>query len=452
MTVVFISDSSLAPGCASCWAARSGSLGRPRVAPVSDSAGAEHRGLRRTIPVTMVTDLSWKFSWIDDQPGHIGVGSFCDQRVHELAVFLEEGRDPNMSWRDILNCHTTQGSWTAQDRLCPSISDCFDCRASGSASAGGTEWTVALFLPNTYRAGDGRALEVVASGETKTVCISNACWLVLTVLLLREPEGLRILPAHWRVPWSEIVEQAKRLTQDLGQALPAPDADVEMVCADAGSSSSGNPTDPDSGRYILGSARSLGATPKSGQPSTPRGLTSRSLGATSKSGQPSTLDIQLEEACAEWSEEERMRSDADLLEGYVDGYAADGYAAMDMDGYAVDAKTDSDSGRYTLGSARGSAGPERIGNFNGNPTDPDSDRYTPGSARGSAGPEYRFQAGQSVLQWWANWFKNTAEPREHYKKKERPSWYSGEILNPGRYVEDLPYAGELYTGIAYNVH
>ena len=43
MTVVFIFDSSLAPGCASCWAARSGSLGRPRVAPVSDSAGAEHR-------------------------------------------------------------------------------------------------------------------------------------------------------------------------------------------------------------------------------------------------------------------------------------------------------------------------------------------------------------------------------------------------------------------------
>ena len=341
------------------------------MAPVSDSAGAEHRGLRRTIPLTMgasrtAADLSWKFCWVDDQPGHIGVGSFFDQRVHELAIVLEEGRDPNMSWRDILNCHTTQGSWTAQDRLCPSISDCFDCRASGSASAGGTEWTVALFLPNAYRAGDGRALQVFASGETKTVCISNACWLVLTVLLLREPEGLRILPAHWRVPWSEIVEQAKWLTQDLRQALPAPDADVEMVCADAGSSSSGHPTDPDSGRYILGSARSLGATPKSGQPSTSRGVISRSLGATPKSGQPSTIDIQLQEACAEWSEEERMRSDADLLEGYVDGYAADGYAAdgyaaMDMDGYAVDAKTDSDSGRYTLGSARGSVGPECIG-------------------------------------------------------------------------------------------
>ena len=113
--------------------------------------------------------------------------------------------------------------------------------------------------------------------------------------------------------------------------------------------------------------------------------------------------------------------------------------------------TDPDCGRYTLGSARGSAGPERIGNFNGNPTDPDSDRYTPGSARGSAGPEYRFQAGQSVLQWWANWFKNTAEPREHNKKKEQPSWYSGEILNPARYVKDFPYAGERYTGIAYGV-
>jgi len=64
----------------------------------------------------------------------------------------------------------------------------------------------------------------------------------------------------------------------------------------------------------------------------------------------------------------------------------------------------------------------------------------------------RFNAGQSVLQWWSNWFANTSEPREHYKKKDRPSWYSGEILNPGHYVKDLPYAGALYTGIAYVVH
>ena len=257
MTVVFIFDSSLAPGCASCWAARPGSLGRPRVAPVSDSAGAEHRGLQRTIPLTMgasrvAADLSWKFCWVDDQPGHIGVGSFCDQRVHELAVCLDEGRDPNRSWRDILNCHTTQGSWNAEGRLCPSINECLDWRAPGSASAGGTEWTVVLFLPNTYRAGDGRALQVFASGETKTICIGNACWLVLTVLLLREPELVRIISAHGRVPWSEIVEQAKRLTQDLGQALPAPDADVEMVCADAGFSSSGDAMDRDSGGYTLG--------------------------------------------------------------------------------------------------------------------------------------------------------------------------------------------------------
>ena len=64
----------------------------------------------------------------------------------------------------------------------------------------------------------------------------------------------------------------------------------------------------------------------------------------------------------------------------------------------------------------------------------------------------RFNAGQSVLQWWSNWFANTSEPREHYKKKDRPRWYSGEILNPGHYVKDLPYAGALYTGIAYVVH
>ena len=64
-------------------------------------------------------------------------------------------------------------------------------------------------------------------------------------------------------------------------------------------------------------------------------------------------------------------------------------------------------------------------------------------------PEPRFCAGQSVLQWWANWFKNEGPAPTHYGKKRRPTWFSGEVVSPAVFIKELPYAGVLYTGWAY---
>ena len=66
--------------------------------------------------------------------------------------------------------------------------------------------------------------------------------------------------------------------------------------------------------------------------------------------------------------------------------------------------------------------------------------------------EPRFSAGQSVLQWWANWFKNEGPPPKVYGKKKRPSWFSGEILNPAVWTEGMQYAGVKYTGWVYPTH
>ena len=63
-----------------------------------------------------------------------------------------------------------------------------------------------------------------------------------------------------------------------------------------------------------------------------------------------------------------------------------------------------------------------------------------------------FRAGQSVLQWWANWFKNKGPAPQTYGKKRRPSWFSGEILNPPVWLEDMAYAGAKHTGWAYRAH
>ena len=43
-------------------------------------------------------------------------------------------------------------------------------------------------------------------------------------------------------------------------------------------------------------------------------------------------------------------------------------------------------------------------------------------------PPELFSPGQSVLQWWANWFKDCIELPKHYGKlHKRPTWFSGEV-------------------------
>ena len=51
-----------------------------------------------------------------------------------------------------------------------------------------------------------------------------------------------------------------------------------------------------------------------------------------------------------------------------------------------------------------------------------------------------FSPGQSIIQWWASWFKNADEPPKKYNKKKRPRWFSGEVLSYNGY-KAIKYAG-----------
>ena len=51
-----------------------------------------------------------------------------------------------------------------------------------------------------------------------------------------------------------------------------------------------------------------------------------------------------------------------------------------------------------------------------------------------------FLPGQSIIQWWASWFKNADEPPKKYSKKKRPAWFSGEVLSYNGY-KAIKYAG-----------
>ena len=58
---------------------------------------------------------------------------------------------------------------------------------------------------------------------------------------------------------------------------------------------------------------------------------------------------------------------------------------------------------------------------------------------------------QSVLQWWAPWFKNASETPQQYKRKSRPWWFSAEIASYGFYGE-IKYAGQTMTAHQYHVY
>ena len=64
-------------------------------------------------------------------------------------------------------------------------------------------------------------------------------------------------------------------------------------------------------------------------------------------------------------------------------------------------------------------------------------------------PQPRFSAGQSLLQWWAYWFKNEGPPPKVRPKYKRPAWWTREILTSAVWAQGKTYGGGKYTGWAY---
>ena len=65
----------------------------------------------------------------------------------------------------------------------------------------------------------------------------------------------------------------------------------------------------------------------------------------------------------------------------------------------------------------------------------------------------RFRVGQSVLQWWAPWFKDC--PADDFpstlKKKSRPTWFASEVVQYAG-VEPITYCGRPFEGHCYDVY
>ena len=57
-------------------------------------------------------------------------------------------------------------------------------------------------------------------------------------------------------------------------------------------------------------------------------------------------------------------------------------------------------------------------------------------------PKPLFIPGQSIIQFWAAWFEKAEAPVKQYSKKNRPGWFSGEVVSRDGY-ESIRYAGIL---------
>ena len=60
-----------------------------------------------------------------------------------------------------------------------------------------------------------------------------------------------------------------------------------------------------------------------------------------------------------------------------------------------------------------------------------------------------FSVGQSVLQWWASYFKTNGAPPKGKRSKKRPEWYSGEIVRAPVWTDDMLYNNDRFKGWVY---
>ena len=65
-------------------------------------------------------------------------------------------------------------------------------------------------------------------------------------------------------------------------------------------------------------------------------------------------------------------------------------------------------------------------------------------------PTAAFKCGQPVLQWWASWMKDASKTPRHYNRKNRPAWFSAEIVSYCGYGY-IKYAGQTMLAHQYNV-
>ena len=137
--------------------------------------------------------------------------------VAELAEFLWRNKSSSegVSWRNVLNNHTTNPPKSRGTQLVPSLKSILM-----TEKVRDDFWQARFTLPNSFRADDNWALAVEANGPSVADAEAYACWLAVTLLLLRtdEPSDYRLMVSHWTCG----IEAVWHRAQEVRRRAPAP--------------------------------------------------------------------------------------------------------------------------------------------------------------------------------------------------------------------------------------
>jgi hypothetical protein len=133
--------------------------------------------------------------------------------VDSLMAYLRFEKLPGRLLRQILSQHTTNQPKLQGPSPLISLQSCMEMKRTTPDHV-----ECHLVAPNSYTRGDGRSWQVMGEGKNELEAISEACLRGLVLLLLRNPDGVRLLGQDWKHGnVSNIRDCARRCAATLAQ-------------------------------------------------------------------------------------------------------------------------------------------------------------------------------------------------------------------------------------------
>ena len=138
------------------------------------------------------------------------------QRLQEMEVYIMTHHKG--LWYNTLNNHASTRPKQYGGPVVPSIRACRSF-SQNTAASDGADTLCILDMPNSFASSDGRRLQAQGSGNNEKEASENACRQAVAKLLLMEPAGVVLRPAHWKISPNELLA-ALPGADTVHQALP----------------------------------------------------------------------------------------------------------------------------------------------------------------------------------------------------------------------------------------
>ena len=124
----------------------------------------------------------------------------------QLRAHLQRSLKPHIKFRTVLNNHSTNNPMCCGGPINDDIQSCL----SYYKNAPNRNWICELKFAHAYQNGDRNNLTTEGDGKRKEDASNNACLNMLVELMLRNPEGVRLIHSHWSIPVEEVRDMFNR--------------------------------------------------------------------------------------------------------------------------------------------------------------------------------------------------------------------------------------------------